>query len=143
MDDNSVDTSSNGQKAEPGALPDLAQLAGMAPAPSPAKTHKFDDDLWEGALWVKADPKDCPPAVRSANKKALAGAIVHMIKNTGKCRLRAFGPYAEHKANWSLTIARGILATYSYDLYWYTCVIEAEVNGKTLNGLGYITVFAD
>lgn len=106
----------------------------------------FDSTAWADALWVKADPQGCPANIRAENKRKLAGAIANTLKSTGRCRLRAFGPHAEHKANWALTIARGILATYGYDIYWYACSIDGDVNSDTqkpIKGLGFIVVFAE
>ena len=113
----------------------------------PALTAKsqpkpFDDASWEGALKVKAVPKGASQEASAAAKKALAGAIVHRIREKGECRLRAFGAFSYAQADWSLMLARGILATYGYDMYWFCCKIEGEGFDHEMSGLGYITVIA-
>jgi len=93
---------------------------------------------------VKADPKDLSREASAEAKKALAGAIVHRISEKGECRLRAFGAHAVAKANWSLLIARGTMATYGHDMYWYAAGIKGSgfSNKPDMSGLGFITVIA-
>ena len=112
--------------------------------PAPRTVHNYDDGLWEDALWVKADPKDLSREEAAKAKKKLAGAIVHRISEKGECRLRAFGAHAIMKANWALLIARGTLATYGHDMYWFARPIGGSGFGEKtdMGGLGFITAIA-
>ena len=111
---------------------------------APRTVRNYDDGLWEDALWVKADPKDIKREDAAMAKKRLAGAIVHRISEKGECRLRAFGAHATMKATWALLIARGTLATYGHDMYWFSCPIGGTGFGEKVDmgGLGFVTVLS-
>ena len=99
-----------------------------------------DGKKFSNVLKVKADSRDATDEERSDAAHRLAGAIAHGLRQFGEIEVRCIGFAATFKGAKCLAIASGLVATKGFDLYCRPHFIIADIGGKEITGISFLTV---